>query len=85
MEDKADCVWTATNTGFVYEMANSPRGYTPVYMKTPEEDPGMWERFKKVNPGRQRQQSHNWRATSVGREPSHWQWSTLRHDRNTCK
>jgi TRAP transporter TAXI family solute receptor len=50
MEDKADCVWTATNTGFVYEMANSPRGYAPVYMKTPEEDPGMWERFKKINP-----------------------------------
>lgn len=50
MEDKADCTWTATNTGFVFEMANSPRGYAPVYMKAPEEDPAMWERFKKVNP-----------------------------------
>ncbi|MFN0072266.1 MAG: TAXI family TRAP transporter solute-binding subunit [Chloroflexota bacterium] len=50
MEDKADCVWTATNTGFVYEMANSPRGYSPVYMKTQQEDPEMWSRFLKVNP-----------------------------------
>lgn len=50
MEYKADCTWTATNTGFIYEMANSPRGYAPVYMRTPEEDPEMWARFKKVNP-----------------------------------
>jgi hypothetical protein len=50
MEDKADCVWTATNTGFIYEMANSPRGYAPVYMKSPQEDPEMWKRFLKVNP-----------------------------------
>ncbi len=50
VEGKADCFIASTNSGHVYELANSPRRYQPAAMPDPRKDPAAWERLKKVAP-----------------------------------
>lgn len=49
-EGQADCWIASTNSGGVYELADSPRGYQPAHMPTPEEDPAAWKRLRTVAP-----------------------------------
>ncbi len=50
IEGKADCYIASTNSGPVYELANSPRKYSPAAMPDPKKDPAAWARFQKVAP-----------------------------------
>ncbi len=50
IEGKADCFIASTNSGPVYELANSPRRYAPAAMPDPKEDPGAWERLRRWGP-----------------------------------
>lgn len=50
IEGKADCWIASTNSGPVYELANSPRKYSPAAMPDPKQDPGAWARLKKWAP-----------------------------------
>lgn len=49
-EGQADCFIASTNSGAVYELADSPRRYLPPAMPRPEEDPEAWERFLSITP-----------------------------------
>jgi TRAP transporter TAXI family solute receptor len=49
-EGQADCWIASTNSGGVYELANSPRKYMPAAMPKPDADPAAWERLRKVAP-----------------------------------
>jgi TRAP transporter TAXI family solute receptor len=49
-EGQADCWIASTNSGGVYELANSPRGYQPAHMPKPQEDPEAWKRLRRVTP-----------------------------------
>jgi len=50
IEGKADCYIASTNSGPVYELANSPRKYSPAAMPDPKQDRAAWERLKKIAP-----------------------------------
>lgn len=50
VEGKADCFIASTNSGQVYELANSPRKYAPAAMPDPRQDPGAWKRLRKLAP-----------------------------------
>ncbi len=50
IEGRADCAIANTNSGQAYEIASSPRKYTPAAMPKPAEDPAAWERLKKYAP-----------------------------------
>jgi len=50
IEGKADCFIASTNSGPVYELANSPRKYSPAAMPDPKTDSGAWQRLKKFAP-----------------------------------
>jgi TRAP transporter TAXI family solute receptor len=50
IEGKADCWIASTNSGPVYELANSPRKYSPAAMPDPKKDPAAWQRLKKAAP-----------------------------------
>lgn len=45
-EGQADCWIASTNSGGVYELADSPRGYQPAHMPKPEDDPAAWKRLQ---------------------------------------
>jgi TRAP transporter TAXI family solute receptor len=49
-EDQADCWIASTNSGSVYELANSPRKYQPAHMPKPAQDPAAWKRMKAFTP-----------------------------------
>lgn len=49
-DGQADCWIASTNSGGVYELADSPRGYQPAHMPRPEDDPEAWERLRRVAP-----------------------------------
>jgi len=50
IEGKADCFIASTNSGQVYELANSPRKYAPAAVPGPQKDPGAWQRLKRWAP-----------------------------------
>lgn len=50
IEGKADCFIASTNSGPVYELANSPRKYAPAAMPDPKKDPAAWERLRRWGP-----------------------------------
>jgi TRAP transporter TAXI family solute receptor len=50
IEGKADCWIASTNSGGVYELAETPRRYYPPPLPRPEEDPEAWKRLKKLAP-----------------------------------
>jgi TRAP transporter TAXI family solute receptor len=50
IEGKADCWIANTNSGPVYELANSPRKYGPAAMPDPKQDAAAWQRLKKWAP-----------------------------------
>ena len=50
IEGKADCWIASTNSGPVYELASSPRKYSPAAMPDPKKDPAAWARLKKAAP-----------------------------------
>ncbi len=50
IEGKADCFIANTNSGPVYELANSPRRYAPAVIPSPRKDPAAWQRLKKWAP-----------------------------------
>jgi uncharacterized protein len=50
IEDRADCWIASTNSGLVYELADSPRRYQPAHMPLPDADPQAWERLWKAAP-----------------------------------
>lgn len=49
-EGQADCWIASTNSGAVYELANSPRGYQPAHMPQPKDDPEAWKRMQRATP-----------------------------------
>lgn len=50
IEGTADAFIASTNSGLVYELAASPRKYVAPSVPSPKEDPGCWQRLKKVAP-----------------------------------
>lgn len=50
IEGKADCYIASTNSGPVYELANSPRKYAPAAVPEPARDPAAWQRLRKWAP-----------------------------------
>lgn len=50
VEGTADAYIASTNSGLVYELAASPRGYVAAAVPSPKEDPECWKRLKKVAP-----------------------------------
>lgn len=50
VEGTADAFIASTNSGLVYELASSPRGYVAPSVPSPKEDPACWQRIKKVAP-----------------------------------
>ncbi|HXH82086.1 MAG TPA: TAXI family TRAP transporter solute-binding subunit [Candidatus Tectomicrobia bacterium] len=50
IEGKADCFIANTNSGPVYELANSPRKYSPAAMPDPKKDPAAWQRLRRWAP-----------------------------------
>jgi uncharacterized protein len=50
IENEADCYIASTNSGPVYELAESPRGYVPPALPHPDEDAEAWERFHAIAP-----------------------------------
>jgi TRAP transporter TAXI family solute receptor len=50
IEGKADCYIASTNSGPVYELANSPRKYVPAAMPDPKKDPAAWQRARRWAP-----------------------------------
>lgn len=62
-EGQADCWIASTNSGGVYELADTPRGYQPAYMPKPDEDPEAWKRLQRVAP------YFAYNAASIGAAP----------------
>jgi TRAP transporter TAXI family solute receptor len=50
VEGKVDCFIASTNSGQVYELANSPRRYAPAALPGPQKDPGAWQRLRRWAP-----------------------------------
>jgi TRAP transporter TAXI family solute receptor len=50
IEGQADAYVASTNSGFVYELAASPRRYVAPPVPRPEEDPACWQRLKRIAP-----------------------------------
>jgi TRAP transporter TAXI family solute receptor len=50
VEGTADAYIASTNSGLVYELAASPRGYVAATVPSPKEDPACWQRLKRVAP-----------------------------------
>lgn len=50
LENQADCWIASTNSGNAVELAESPRGYQPAHLPTPDEDPQAWERLQAIAP-----------------------------------
>jgi len=50
IEGRADCFIISTNSGLAFNLASAPRGFYPVPMPRPEENPDAWKRFKAVAP-----------------------------------
>jgi TRAP transporter TAXI family solute receptor len=50
VEGKADCFIASTNSGQVYELANSPRKYAPAAVPGPQKDPAAWQRLRRWAP-----------------------------------
>jgi uncharacterized protein len=49
-EGQADCWIASTNSGAVYELANSPRRYQPAHMPKPDDDAEAWKRLRAATP-----------------------------------
>jgi uncharacterized protein len=62
-EGQADCWIASTNSGAVYELANSPRRYQPAHMPKIEDDPKAWERMRTWAP------YYEPNAATIGAEP----------------
>jgi len=50
IEGKADCYIASTNSGPIYELANSPRKYSPAVVPDPRQDAAAWARLRKWAP-----------------------------------
>jgi TRAP transporter TAXI family solute receptor len=50
LEGTADAYIASTNSGQVYELANSPKKYIAPAVPSPKEDPACWQRLKKAAP-----------------------------------
>jgi TRAP transporter TAXI family solute receptor len=62
-EGKADCWIANTNSGPSYELANSPRKYSPAAMPDPKQDAAAWQRLHRWAP----YMEHN--AATIGAPP----------------
>jgi uncharacterized protein len=50
IEGTADAFIASTNSGLVYELASSPRGYVAAAVPSPQEDPACWQRLQRAAP-----------------------------------